>query len=933
MSKKWVYLFTEGNKDMRDLLGGKGAGVAEMTNAGLPVPPGFTITTEACNEYFRSGKQFPEDLWNQVLNALTTIEEKTDKRFGDPENPLLVSVRSGAKFSMPGMMDTVLNVGLNPHTLQGVAKLTNNERFAWDAYRRLIQMFGKTVKGIEGHKFEVILDKYKAKTAGKQDTDLTTEMLQKIVAEYKALYKKELGVDFPDNVHEQLTQAIEAVFASWFGKRAVDYRNYNKISHDLGTAVNVQTMVFGNMGNDSGTGVAFTRNPSTGEHALYGEFLINAQGEDVVAGIRTPKKIAQLEDEMPAVYEQFQQTAKMLEQHYRDVQDLEFTVERSKLWMLQTRTGKRTAQAAVKIAVDMVNEGVLTKEEALQRLEPMQINQLLLPRFDEAAKKKASLLAKGLNASPGAATGVAAFDADTAEEWGKSGKAVILVRPETNPDDVHGMLVAKGILTQRGGATSHAAVVARGLGKPCVAGTEAIRVDPEKKLFVADGKTIKQGEYISIDGTTGEVFAGQIGTTNPDFEKEEDLVQLLKWADETRRLGVWANADYPKDAINARKFGAEGIGLCRTEHMFFEQTRLPFVQQMILNASEAQVKLDALNRAEAELAKRPDAKDVKLNLANAKKAAKASVAVKEYQAALKKLLPFQRKDFEGIFKAMDGLPVIIRLIDPPLHEFLPSYDELLVKVTELKATGKRKTKEGETLKQLETMLAAVSSMREMNPMLGLRGIRLGITYPDILKMQVRAIFEAACNMQAKGIVVHPEVMIPLTGHVNELAVSQGALEEVAKAVMAEKGVDVTYKFGTMIEVPRAALTAGEIAKYAQFFSFGTNDLTQTTFGYSRDDAEGKFLLRYVEEKILPSNPFQQLDQIGVGQLIEIAVKNGRATRPGLEVGICGEHGGDPSSIEFCHKAGLNYVSCSPFRVPVARLAAAQAALGDVARDK
>ena len=929
MSKKWVYLFTEGNKDMRDLLGGKGAGVAEMTNANLPVPPGFTITTEACNEYFKIDKKFPENLWNQVLAALAKIEEKTGKRFGDPENPLLVSVRSGAKFSMPGMMDTVLNVGLNPQTLEGVAKLTDNERFAWDAYRRLIQMFGKTVKGIEGRKFEHILEKYKAKTAGKQDTDLTTDMLKQVAAEYKALYKKELGVDFPDNVHEQLSQAIEAVFASWFGKRAVDYRNYNKISHDLGTAVNVQTMVFGNMGSTSGTGVAFTRNPSTGEHALYGEFLINAQGEDVVAGIRTPKRIAQLKEELPSVYQQFLDTATMLEKHYRDVQDLEFTVENGKLYMLQTRTGKRTAQAAVKIAVDMVKEGLITKEEALQRLEPTQINQLLLPRFDEAAKKKAGVLAKGLNASPGAATGIAAFDADTAEEWGKAGKAVILVRPETNPDDVHGMLVAKGILTQRGGATSHAAVVARGLGKPCVTGCESIRVDADKKLFVADGKTVKQGDYISIDGSSGEVFAGQIATVTPDFEKEEDLVTLLKWADEVRRLGVWANADYPRDAANARKFGAQGIGLCRTEHMFFEVERLPVVRQMILNANAAQVKLDALARAGAELAKRPEAKDAKEAAAAAKKAVKASVEVKAFEGALKKLLPLQRKDFEGIFRVMDGLPVIIRLIDPPLHEFLPSHDELLAEVTEMHAKGKK----GKAVKEAEEMLAAVESMREANPMLGLRGIRLGITYPGILKMQVRAIFEAACNVQSEGKVVKPEVMIPLTGHVNELKVSQGELEAVAKAVMEEKGVEVEYKFGTMIEVPRAALTAGEIARYAQFFSFGTNDLTQTTFGYSRDDAEGKFLLRYVEEKILPANPFQQLDTTGVGQLIEMAVKHGRATRPSLEVGICGEHGGDPSSIEFCHRSGLNYVSCSPFRVPVARLAAAQAALGAVVRDK
>jgi pyruvate,orthophosphate dikinase len=929
MSKKWVYLFTEGNKDMRDLLGGKGAGVAEMTNTGVPVPPGFTITTEACNEYFKIGKQFPEDLWNQALAALAVIEEQTGKRFGDAANPLLVSVRSGAKFSMPGMMDTVLNVGLNPETLGGIAQLTNNERFGWDAYRRLIQMFGKTVKGIEGRKFEHILDKYKAKTAGKQDTDLTVEMLQKVVTDFKALYKKELGVEFPDNVHEQLSQAIEAVFASWFGKRAVDYRNSQKIAHDLGTGVNVQTMVFGNMGNDSGTGVAFTRNPATGEKALYGEYLINAQGEDVVAGIRTPKKIAQMQEEMPEVYAQFVAISNQLEKHYRDVQDMEFTVEHGKLWMLQTRTGKRTAQAAVKIAVDMANEGLISKEEALQRLDPMQINMLLLPRFDDKAKKLAGVLAKGLNASPGAATGIAAFDADTAEEWGKAGKAVILVRPETNPDDVHGMLVAKGILTQRGGATSHAAVVARGLGLPCVAGCESIRVDAEKKIMVADGKTIKQGDYISIDGTTGEVLAGQIATIRPDFDKETDLVTLLSWADEVRRLGVWANADYPKDAIQARKFGAQGIGLCRTEHMFFEVERLPIVRQMILNASAAQQKLDALKRAEAELAKRPDFKEHQLAVKNAKAAVKASEEVKAYEGALKKLLPLQRKDFEGIFTAMDGLPVIIRLIDPPLHEFLPSHDELLVEVTEMKALGKK----GKKLKEAEEMLAAVESMREQNPMLGLRGIRLGITYPGILQMQVRAIFEAACNVQARGHVVKPEVMIPLTGHVNELKVSQGELEAIAKQVMAEKGVEVEYKFGTMIEVPRAALTAGEIAQLAQFFSFGTNDLTQTTYGYSRDDAEGKFLLRYVEEKILPSNPFQQLDAEGVGQLIEMAVRNGRATRPGLEVGICGEHGGDPSSIEFCHQAGLNYVSCSPFRVPVARLAAAQAALGAVVRDK
>ncbi len=898
MAKKWVYLFSEGNKDMRDLLGGKGAGVAEMTRAGLPVPPGFTITTEACNAFFAGGEKFPEGMWDQVLDALKQVERQTGKKFGDPSNPLLVSVRSGAKFSMPGMMDTVLNIGLTPQTLEGLARLTGNERFAYDAYRRLIQMFGRIVKDIDGRKFDQILEKYKEQTEGKQDTDLTTDMLKQIVKEYKALYKKELGVEFPDDPFAQLRQAIEAVFGSWFGKRAVDYRNFNKIPHDLGTAVNVQTMVFGNMGFDSGTGVAFTRDPATGEKALYGEYLQNAQGEDVVAGIRTPKKIAQLKDDMPAVYDQFVKVADMLERHYRDMQDLEFTVERGKLWMLQTRTGKRTAQAAVKIAVDMVKEGLITKEEAIMRVEPAQINQLLLPRFDPKAKEAAAtegrLLAKGLNASPGAAAGKAIFDADTAEALGTNGEAVILVRPETNPDDVHGMLVARGILTQHGGATSHAAVVARGLGKPCVSGTEAIRVDTETKSFSVNGVTVREGDLISIDGTTGEVFLGAIKTIAPNFAEEKDLQTLLGWANEVKRLGVWANADYPRDAKNARDFGAEGIGLCRTEHMFFEEERLPIVQKMILAESE-----------------------------------------EEREKYLAQLLPFQRSDFEGIFRVMDGLPVIIRLIDPPLHEFLPKYEDLLVEVTGLRAATAMSRDERllSILEEKEKMLKAVGAMREANPMLGLRGIRLGITFPGITKMQVRAIFEAACNVTKEGKTVKPEVMIPLTGHVNELKVTQTELEAVAKAVMQEKGVEINYKFGTMIEVPRAALTAGEIAEMAQFFSFGTNDLTQMTFGYSRDDAEGKFLLQYVEKKILPENPFQTLDRNGVGRLIKMAVEEGRKTRPDLEVGICGEHGGDPASIEFCHQVGLNYVSCSPFRVPVARLAAAQAALGQVTRDK
>jgi pyruvate,orthophosphate dikinase len=974
MGKKWVYLFTEvaeteqlmGSWDgVRSLLGGKGAGLFDMVRAGMPVPPGFTITTEACNAFFDAGKQFPEGMWDQALVAMKDVEAKSGKGFGDAANPLLVSVRSGAKFSMPGMMDTVLNVGLNDETIKGLAALTGNERFVHDAYRRLIQMFGRIVKGIDGVKFEHILDKYKAQTAGGKDTDLTTAQLKKVVADYKKLYKKELGEDFPQDPYEQLRQAVEAVFQSWFGKRATDYRNFNKIPHDLGTGVNVMTMVFGNMGDDSGTGVAFSRDPATGTRALYGEYLFNAQGEDVVAGTRTPKKIADLAKDNPEVYQEFVEIVDRLERHYRDMQDMEFTIERGKLYMLQTRTGKRTAKSAVKVAVDMANEGLITREEAINRVEPDQINRLLLPYFDDTAKKAGVRLAKGLNASPGAATGLAIFDADTAEELGKAGKSVILIRPETNPDDVHGMLVAKGILTQRGGATSHAAVVARGLGLPCVAGCEAIRVDSEKKVLVVDGKTVKEGEFVSIDGTTGEVFAGQITTVKPDLSKEKELAELLAWADEirardvrpaygsspTKGLQVWANADYPKDARVARDFGAQGIGLCRTEHMFLQKERIPVVQQMILNAPQAQAALDKLAAAEAELARRPDNKEAREAAAEARKAVKASPAVKAYQGALKRLLPMQRRDFEGIFKVMDGLPVIIRLIDPPLHEFLQAGNEnleeevadlkaridVLSKVKGYRPNAKRGEKSVKQMKELlaekEPFLQALKSMEEMNPMLGLRGIRLGITYPGITEMQVRAIIEAACNQAQKGIVVKPEIMIPLTGHINELKVSQTALEAVAKQVMEEKGVQVEYKFGTMIEIPRAALTAGQIAELAAFFSFGTNDLTQMAFGYSRDDAEGKFLLKYVENKILPENPFQVLDRAGVGQLVKLAVTEGRKTRPDLEIGICGEHGGDPSSIEFCHQSGLNYVSCSPYRVPVARLAAAQAAIGTIVRDK
>jgi pyruvate,orthophosphate dikinase len=908
LQKKWVYLFEQGNKDMRDLLGGKGAGLAEMTHAGLPVPPGFTITTEACNAYTAAGKKPPKGMWEQTLAAMRQVEKAAGQKFGDPKNPLLVSVRSGAKFSMPGMMDTVLNLGLNAETLPGIAKKFNNERFAYDAYRRLIQMFGRIVMGIEAKKFDAIFDGAKAKYHAKQDTDLDTNALREVVAQYKALYKKEIGEEFPEDPYKQLQLAIGAVFGSWMGKRAVDYRRINKIPDNLGTAVNVCTMVFGNLAEDSGTGVAFTRDPGTGENELFGEYLSNAQGEDVVAGIRTPMKIAELKEKNSRVYNEFRKLAGQMEKHYREMQDLEFTVERGKLWMLQTRTGKRTARAAVGIAVEMVNESLITKEEAVQRVEPAQVVQLLMPQFDSAAKSEAAkagnLLATGLNASPGAATGLAIFNPDTAEKLGNEGKSVILVRYETSPEDVHGMYASKGILTQHGGATSHAAVVARGAGLPCVAGCEAIRVDEEKRLFTASGKTIREGDAISIDGGAGEVFAGEIKTVLPDFDKDEDLKTLLGWADEIRLkksrkalrvknapevgLQVWANADYPRDARMAIKFGAQGIGLCRTEHMFFETDRLPIVQEMILSKTDA-----------------------------------------ERQKYLDQLLPIQRGDFVGIFEAMGELPVVIRTIDPPLHEFLPSYETLLIEVTELRIRGNDPAK----LKEKEEMLKAVEGMKEANPMLGLRGCRLGITMPQITVMQTRAIIEAACILKKRGVNVHPEIMIPLVGHVNELKNQRELTEAEAQKVIAEQGVELEYKIGTMIEIPRGALTAGQIAEYAQFFSFGTNDLTQTTYGYSRDDAEGKFLLRYVETKILPENPFQALDQIGVGRLMKIAVEEGRATKPNLKIGICGEHGGDPSSIEFCHRIGLHYVSCSPFRVPVARLAAAQAAVAPIAKDK
>lgn len=896
MAKKWVYLFDEVDlaekkakswEGVRALLGGKGANLAEMTRIGVPVPPGLTITTEACNTYLAGGGKFPEGMWAQTLKALRAIEEKAGKRFGDPTNPLLVSCRSGAKFSMPGMMDTVLNIGLNDTTAEGMVRLTSDPRFVFDAYRRLVQMFGSVVLGVADEPFEEVLATYRRRAGVSSDSDLTADDFKAITDEFKRIVRQQAKREFPTDPMDQLRLAVEAVFKSWNGKRAIDYRNAAGIAHDLGTAVNIVTMVFGNMGSDSATGVAMTRNATNGEKEIEGDYLTNAQGEDVVAGIRVTKPIQDLAKEMPKAYGKFERVARRLEKHYRNMQDVEFTIERGKLWMLQTRDGKRTAQAEVRIAVDMADEGLITRREAVTRVKPEQVDFYLHPQFDPQERKKADKIASGLNVSPGAAVGMIAFDADTAEKWAKEQKRqVIMVRPETKPDDVHGMLAANGILTSKGGRTSHAALVARQFGKPAVVGVAALEINLEDRRMSVNGRVLKEGDWVSIDGTTGDVYAGQVPTIQPDVS-DPYLIQLLSWADKFRRLQVWANADYPRDAERARRFGAQGIGLCRTEHMFFETERLPHVQRMIL-AKTAQ----------------------------------------EREDALKKLLPFQRADFEGLFRAMDGLPVIIRLIDPPMHEFLPAHDVLLQEVTELRVTGKDKA----GLEAKEEMLAAVESMREANPMLGLRGVRLGIHIPELTTMQVRAIFEAACRCAKDGVDVHPEVMIPLTAHVNELKVQQTALEEAAKQVMEEQGIRVDYKFGTMIEIPRAALTADEIAEYAQFFSFGTNDLTQTTYGISRDDAESGFLMEYLEKRILPENPFASIDETGVGKLMEMAVRLGRKSRPGLEIGICGEHGGDPKSVWFCHKIGLNYVSCSPFRVPIARLAAAQAAIGETNPD-
>ena len=906
-AKRYIYAWgggtAEGHGRMKDLLGGKGAGLAEMTLAGLPTPPGFTITTEACNDYFAAGKQLPAGLWDDVLGAMKEVEERSGKGFGDPKNPLLVSVRSGAKFSMPGMMDTVLNLGLNEQTLQGLVALTGNERFGWDAYRRFIAMFGRIVMGVDGGKFDEPLEAAKERHGSDaKDTDLNVDDLKGLVDAYKQVVREATGRDFPTDPYEQLDLAIKAVFASWFGKRANDYRNSQKIAHDLGTAVNVVTMVFGNMGDDSGTGVAFTRDPNTGEKVLYGEYLTNAQGEDVVAGIRTAPKIAQMADEMPAVYAEFQRIGQQLEQHYRNVQDLEFTIEKGRLYMLQTRDAKRTAAAAVKIAVDMVGEGLISKEEAVSRIEPAQVDQLLRAQFDPNARQGARRIAKGLNASPGAAVGRAVFNADAAVEWAARGEKVVLVRIETSPDDFHGMAVAEGILTARGGATSHAAVVARQIGKPCVAGCAELVVDygsSSARSNLSD-LTFKEGDWISVDGSTGEVFLDALPTVAARFEDQPELQQVLGWADGIRRMGVWANADKPEEAAQALGYGAQGIGLCRTEHMFREGERLEIVRGAILVANVA-------TRAKAKAA------------AGESLDADEADAVATFDAAMAKLETLQQGDFEGIFTAMDGLPVVVRLIDPPLHEFLPNLEEQLVKVTRAEEHGGASDEDRE-------LLATIKSMHEQNPMLGLRGCRLGLMIPDFVKIQTRAILNAQIAVRKAG--GHPiaKIMIPLVGHVNELSATRALLEAEAEAVReAAGGIEVDYKFGTMIEVPRGALTADEIAKHASFFSFGTNDLTQMTFGYSRDDAEGGFLLKYVEEGILPVNPFQTLDDAVAG-LMKIAVDKGRSTRPDIELGICGEHGGDPESIHKCERIGLDYVSCSPFRVPVARLAAAQAAL-------
>ena len=872
--KKWVYLFTEGNANMRELLGGKGANLAEMTNIGLPVPQGFTITTEACTQYYEDGREINEEIQGQINEYITKMEEITGKKFGDHENPLLVSVRSGARASMPGMMDTILNLGLNETVVNVIAEKSGNPRWAWDCYRRFIQMYSDVVMEVGKKYFEQLIDAMKEKKGVKQDVELTADDLKELAGQFKAEYKAKIGVDFPDDPKEQLMGAIKAVFRSWDNPRANVYRRDNDIPYSWGTAVNVQSMAFGNMGDDCGTGVAFTRDPATGAKGLFGEFLTNAQGEDVVAGVRTPMKIAEMADKFPEAFAQFQEVCKTLEDHYRDMQDMEFTVEHGKLYMLQTRNGKRTAQAALKIACDLVDEGMRTEEEAVAMIDPRNLDTLLHPQFDTAALKAATPIGKGLGASPGAACGKIVFTAEDAEEWHARGERVVLVRLETSPEDITGMKASQGILTVRGGMTSHAAVVARGMGTCCVSGCGDIAMDEENKQFTLAGKTFHEGDWLSIDGSTGNIYDGEIKTVDATIAGE--FGRVMAWADKYRKLKVRTNADTPADAKKARELGAEGIGLCRTEHMFFEEDRIAAFREMI-----------------------------------------CSDTVEEREAALEKILPYQQNDFKQLYEALEGNPVTIRFLDPPLHEFVPTEEADIEKLA--KAQGK----------SVETIKTIIASLHEFNPMMGHRGCRLAVTYPEIAKMQTKAVIRAAIEVKKAhpDWNVEPEIMIPLVCEVKELKFVKKVVVETADAEIAAAGVDMKYEVGTMIEIPRAALTADEIAKEADFFCFGTNDLTQMTFGFSRDDA-GKFLNAYYDTKIFENDPFAKLDQAGVGKLMEMAIKLGKPVNPKLHVGICGEHGGDPSSVEFCHKIGLDYVSCSPFRVPIARLAAAQAAIAD-----
>ena len=900
--QKYVYLFNDYDEVMarydndwdgvRGLLGGKGANLLDATRLGIPVPPGFTVTTEGCNDYLAADEQFPEGLWDKALEAIASLESMTGKKFGSADNPLLVSCRSGARFSMPGMMDTILNIGLTDEIVEVLATRAHRPRFAWDIYRRLIHMFGSVVMDVPDEVFEAVITAQRRESGVKVDTELDAAAWKAVTIRFKEIIRTYTGKEFPADPYEQLRQATEAVFKSWNGKRAMDYRNASNIAHDLGTAVNIQTMVFGNLGEDSATGVFMSRNATTGEPHLEGDFLINAQGEDVVAGTRQTMRIGEMAESMPKMFEELQQISSQLEKHHRNMQDMEFTVEQGKMWLLQTRDGKRTAQAEVRIAVDMVDEGLISREEAVTRVQPDQVDFFLHPQLDPDAVSGVKPIASGLNVSPGAAVGIIAFEPDLAERWAKEdGKSVILVRPETRPDDVHGMLAAKGVVTSKGGRTSHAALVARQFGKPAVVGVEEIEIDLDNHLMrIGEDLVIKEGESLSIDGNNGLVYYADLPTVVPDI-RNPHLLKILQWADEFRKLGVRANADYPDDAKRAREYGAEGIGLCRTEHMFFAEERLPIMQRMITASSPA-----------------------------------------ERSEAIAGLLPMQRSDFEGLFRAMEGQPVIIRLLDPPLHEFLPSSHDLMLELTDLKLRMQHLSSLKEMDQALEEiatkskLLERVETLSESNPMLGTRGVRLGMLIPGLYKMQVQAIYEAACRCAADGVEVHPEVMIPLVSHVGELNTIIGPLTAIADKVMAEHSVEVQKLFGTMIEIPRAALTAGEIAETAEFFSFGTNDLTQTTYGISRDDAETGFLVHYLQTRLLTDNPFTSIDPEGVGRLMQIAIDEGRKSRENLEIGVCGEHGGDPKSIHLCHKLGVDYVSCSPFRVPIARLAAAHAAL-------